>query len=142
MLRDVRIQLLVIAAIVVSNSLATRTAGDRKQAIAHRGASSYAPEHTLAAYRLALEQKADYVEQDLAVTRDGVLICLHDDTLERTSNVAAVFPDRSTNRRWVANDFTLAEIRRLDMGAWFGPNQPPMSSRRMSARVKSFATQR
>jgi glycerophosphoryl diester phosphodiesterase len=55
------------------------------------------------------------------VTRDGVLICLHDDTLERTSNVASVFPDRSTNKRWVANDFTLAEIRRLDMGAWFGP---------------------
>jgi glycerophosphoryl diester phosphodiesterase len=118
---DGRIQLLVIAAIVVSSSLATRTADGAKQAIAHRGASSYAPEHTAAAYRLALEQKADYVEQDLAVTRDGVLICLHDDTLERTSNVASVFPDRSTNKRWVANDFTLAEIRRLDMGAWFGP---------------------
>lgn len=126
---DVRLQLLVVAAIVVSSSLATRTADGRKQAIAHRGASSYAPEHTLAAYRLALDQKADYIEQDLAVTRDGILICLHDDTLERTSNVASVFPDRSTAlaargttvKRWVANDFTLAEIRRLDMGGWFGP---------------------
>jgi glycerophosphoryl diester phosphodiesterase len=97
-----------------------------KQSIAHRGASAYTPEHTLPAYRLALDQKADYVEQDLAVTRDGVLICLHDDTLERTSNAAEVFPDRSSSdarggRRWLANDFTLAEIQRLDMGAWFDP---------------------
>ena len=56
-----------------------------KQNIAHRGASAYTPEHTMAAYRLALEQGADFVEQDLAVTRDGELICLHDDTLERTT---------------------------------------------------------
>jgi hypothetical protein len=54
--------------------------------VAHRGASAYAPEHTLAAYRLALEQGADYVEQDLTLTRDGVLVCLHDDTLERTTD--------------------------------------------------------
>ncbi len=46
--------------------------------VAHRGASAYAPEHTLEAYRLALEQGADYVEQDLGLTRDGVLVCLHD----------------------------------------------------------------
>ena len=98
-----------------------------KQLIAHRGASAYAPEHTLAAYRLALEHHADYVEQDLAVTRDGVLICLHDDTLERTSNVTEIYPHRfaeasgGAGRVWIANDFTLAEIRRLDMGRWFDP---------------------
>ena len=109
-----------------------------KQAIAHRGASGYAPEHTLAAYRLAMEQHVDFVEQDLAISKDGVLICLHDDSLERTSNVEQVFPDRSTaapaapagaqarggqaeRRRWLANDFTLAEIRRLDFGSWFNP---------------------
>ena len=98
-----------------------------KQLIAHRGASAYAPEHTLAAYRLAMEHGADYVEQDLAVTRDGVLICLHDDTLERTSNVAQVYPHRLTEESavagggWIANDFSLAEIRRLDMGGWFDP---------------------
>ncbi len=93
--------------------------------IAHRGASAYAPEHTLAAYRLAIEQGADYVEQDLAVTKDGALVCLHDDSLERTTNVEDVFPDRATpdaggRKRWLAVDFTLAEIRRLDAGAWFG----------------------
>ncbi len=90
----------------------------RKTVVAHRGASAYAPEHTLASYRLALAQGADYVEQDLAVTSDGVLICLHDETLERTTNVEHVFPDR---RPWLANDFTLAEIKRLDAGSWFDP---------------------
>jgi glycerophosphoryl diester phosphodiesterase len=99
----------------------------RKTNVAHRGASAYAPEHTLAAYRLALEQGADFVEQDLAVTKDGVLICIHDPTLERTTNVEELFPDRSstitwegkTVRGWFANDFTLAEIKRLDAGSWF-----------------------
>lgn len=98
----------------------------RKLLVAHRGASAYAPEHTLAAYRLALEQGADFVEQDLAATRDGVLICLHDPTLERTTDVEQVFPDRSreTNgrRQWFAGDFTLDEIKRLDAGVWFGPS--------------------
>jgi glycerophosphoryl diester phosphodiesterase len=102
-------------------------AGTRKVSIAHRGASAYAPEHTLAAYRLAVEQGADYIEQDLALTRDGVLICLHDDTLERTTNVEEVFPERavtdaaSGRRRWFAVDFTLAEIKTLDAGSWFDP---------------------
>src|ERR687888_1884560 len=69
----------------------------RKQLIAHRGASGYAPEHTAAAYRLAMEQHAEFVEPDLAVTKDGVLICLHDDTLNRTTNIAEIFPDRSSS---------------------------------------------
>ena len=99
----------------------------KKTNVAHRGASAYAPEHTLAAYRLAIEMGADFVEQDLAVTKDGVLVCLHDATLERTTNVAEVFPDRAvsislegkTRKAWVANDFTLAEIKQLDAGSWF-----------------------
>src|SRR5512144_2664813 len=65
-----------------------------KQLIAHRGASGYAPEHTVASYQLALDQKADFVEPDLAISKDGVLVCLHDDTLERTTNIEEVFPDR------------------------------------------------
>ena len=99
----------------------------KKTNVAHRGASAYAPEHTLAAYRLAIEMGADYVEQDLAVTKDGVLICLHDASLERTTNVEQLFPDRvstqtiegKTRKAWLANDFTLAEIKRLDAGSWF-----------------------
>jgi len=112
----------------VGDIIQPRAAGARK-VIAHRGASGYAPEHTLAAYRLALEQRADYVEQDLAVTRDGILISLHDDTLERTTDVADVFParfapdppGRPPGRHWLANDFTLAELRQLDAGRWFDP---------------------
>jgi glycerophosphoryl diester phosphodiesterase len=98
----------------------------KKLLIAHRGASAYAPEHTLAAYRLAIQQGADYVEQDLAVTKDGVLICLHDESLERTTNVEEIFPERATvnaatgRRTWLAIDFTLAEIKQLDAGGWFG----------------------
>jgi glycerophosphoryl diester phosphodiesterase len=99
----------------------------RKQLVAHRGASAYAPEHTLAAYRLALEQGADFVEQDLAVTKDGVLVCIHDLSLERTTDVETVFPDRFVEdksagtpaRRWLVGDFTLDEIKRLDAGSWF-----------------------
>ena len=67
---------------------------DRSRLIAHRGASGYAPEHTFASYQTALDQKADFVEPDLAISKDGVLICLHDDTLERTTNIKDVFPDR------------------------------------------------
>jgi glycerophosphoryl diester phosphodiesterase len=99
----------------------------KKTNVAHRGASAYAPEHTLAAYKLAIEMGADYVEQDLAVTKDGVLICLHDASLERTTNVEQLFPDRvttqtiegKTRKAWLANDFTLAEIKQLDAGSWF-----------------------
>src|SRR4051812_50138445 len=102
-------------ALLVLAALARGAAG--KQLIAHRGASGYAPEHTEAAYRLALEQKADFVEPDLAITRDGILICLHDDTLERTTNVAEGFPDRATTeaiggaprRHLGANEITLPE---------------------------------
>lgn len=101
----------------------------KKLNVAHRGASGYAPEHTLAAYRLAIEQGADFVEQDLAVTKDGVLICLHDASLERTTDVEAKFPTRfsevtiegKTRKAWLANDFTLAEIKTLDAGSWFDP---------------------
>jgi len=95
--------------------------------VAHRGASAYAPEHTLDSYQLALKQGADFVEQDLQITRDGVLVCLHDLTLERTTNVKEIFPTRSREelvagipaRRWYVSDFTLRQVKRLDAGSWF-----------------------
>jgi len=97
--------------------------------IAHRGASAYAPEHSIAAYKLAIEQGADYVEPDLTLTKDGVLVCSHDPFLERVTNVAELFPDRftetkagdQTTKHWFVEDFTLAEIKRLDHGSWFDP---------------------
>jgi glycerophosphoryl diester phosphodiesterase len=115
---------LIALLFMVMSASQSGTAGAKKL-VAHRGASAYAPEHTLAAYRLALEQKADYVEQDLAVTKDLVLICLHDEALERTTNVEELFPDRAEvspatgRKQWLAVDFTLAEIKQLDAGSWF-----------------------
>ncbi len=95
--------------------------------VAHRGASAYAPENTVPAFTLAATQGATFVEIDLQRTRDGALVCLHDLTLERTTDVETVFPDRGrqvtvrseTRRQWPLADFTLAEIRRLDAGRWF-----------------------
>jgi glycerophosphoryl diester phosphodiesterase/Zn-dependent protease with chaperone function len=120
-----RVASLLVVMMVGAISVDAQNTG--KINIAHRGASGYAPEHTLTAYRLALEMKADFVEPDLAVTKDGVLICLHDPTLDRTTNVEEVFPGRSstvmwegkTVTSWLANDFTLAEIKQLDAGSWF-----------------------
>jgi glycerophosphoryl diester phosphodiesterase len=84
--------------------------------IAHRGARSLAPENTLEAARKAFAVGARMWELDVCATRDGELVVIHDETLERTSNAAEVFPHR---RPWRVQDFSLDEIRRLDFGSWF-----------------------
>lgn len=89
--------------------------------IAHRGARSLAPENTLAAAIQAYQIGADGWELDVAMSADGVLVLLHDDTLERTSNVAQLFPDR---KPWSVYDFTIAELNQLDFGAWFVESDP------------------
>ena len=91
--------------------------------IAHRGASGERPEHTLGAYRLAIEQGADFIEPDLVPTRDGVLIARHENELSGTTDVAdhAEFAARRTTKSvdgeavngWFAEDFALAEIKTL-----------------------------
>lgn len=101
-------------------------AAAQKLAIAYRGASADAPENTRRAFQLAITQHADVIAPDLAVSRDGILVCLHDDTLERTTDAATIFPDRfrltpEGEKTWLANDFTLAELRQLDAGSWMGP---------------------
>ncbi len=90
--------------------------GTRPRIVAHRGASSRAPENTVAAVRLALALGVDAVEGDLHRTRDGELVVVHDRHLRRTTNAREVFPGRDP---WRVRDFTLAEIKRLDAGAWF-----------------------
>ncbi|MEV8533002.1 glycerophosphodiester phosphodiesterase family protein [Streptomyces sp. NPDC051211] len=85
---------------------------------AHRGASAYAPENTLAAVDAAYELGVDWVENDVQRTKDGQLVVIHDDTLTRTTDVKKVFPNRTS---WKVGDFTAAEIARLDAGSWFGP---------------------
>ena len=116
-------------ALLVIDGLPTETFAQytKKTLVAHRGASEDAPEHTLEAYRLAIEQGADYVEQDLQITKDGVLVCLHDLTLERTTNIEEVFPGRYrevshagvSEKHWFVYNFTLEELKRLDAGSWF-----------------------
>lgn len=91
--------------------------------IAHRGASGYRPEHTLAAYRLAIAQGADMIEPDLVCTADGVLVARHENELGRTTDVASrpEFADRLTTTSvdgeqvtgWFSEDFTFAELRTL-----------------------------
>ncbi|WP_413376610.1 glycerophosphodiester phosphodiesterase [Alkalihalobacillus sp. 1P02AB] len=81
--------------------------------VAHRGASGYAPEHTLVAYEMGEKMKADYIEIDLQMTKDGVLIAMHD------TNV-----DRTTNGSGAVADMTLEEIKELDAGSWFNERNP------------------
>src|SRR5918992_1043990 len=85
---------------------------------AHRGASAYAPENTLAAFRLGIAQRADWIESDVQRTKDGALVLMHDTTLSRTTNVEELFPARAP---WRGADFTPAEIKRLDAGSWKDP---------------------
>jgi glycerophosphoryl diester phosphodiesterase len=94
---------------------------DRVLNIAHRGASSLAPENTLSAARKGLEVGANIWELDVQLTADGELIVIHDSTLKRTSNVEDVFPHR---RPWQVHEFTLDEIRKLDFGSWFMEQDP------------------
>ena len=84
--------------------------------IAHRGGSMLAPENTLAAFRLGVEQGSDLVEADVQRSEDGVLVLMHDTTLSRTTDVEQVFPDRAP---WRVSDFTYEEIQQLDAGSWF-----------------------
>ena len=84
--------------------------------IAHRGASGYLPEHTLEAYALAYAMGADYIEQDLVMTKDGHFIVMHDINLESTTDVEEQFPKRHRDDgKWYAVDFTLAEIKTLSV---------------------------
>jgi glycerophosphoryl diester phosphodiesterase len=87
--------------------------------IGHRGASAYAPEHTFAAYDLALEQGADYIEIDLQMTSDGVLVALHDKTLNRTADAPEGVPEQYC--RGLVSKKTLEQIKMCDAGSWFGP---------------------
>lgn len=89
--------------------------------VAHRGASYLAPESTLPAYMMARELGADYLEADLQRTADGVIIAFHDDTPERTTNVAEVFPGRESD---YIETFTYAELMELDTGSWFNEAFP------------------
>ncbi|WP_392545331.1 glycerophosphodiester phosphodiesterase family protein [Oryzobacter telluris] len=108
---------------VAAASAAAARALPHPLVIAHRGASGYRPEHTLAAYELAVRQGADVIEPDLVMTRDGVLVDRHEPEIGGTTDVAdhAEFADRCTTKQvdgapvtgWFVEDFTLAELKTL-----------------------------
>jgi glycerophosphoryl diester phosphodiesterase len=81
--------------------------------VSHRGASGYAPEHTLVSYDMGEKMHGDYIEIDLQMTKDGQLIAMHDETVDRTT-------DGTGN----VKDFTLEEIKQLDAGSWFNEKYP------------------
>ncbi|MBI3791558.1 MAG: glycerophosphodiester phosphodiesterase [Gemmatimonadetes bacterium] len=89
--------------------------------VAHRGASGWAPEHTIAAYDLALTFRADFIEQDLQRTKDSVLVILHDETLDRTL--------RGPGCQGRVNEHTLAELKACDAGTWFNERSPEKGRR-------------
>lgn len=94
---------------------------DDVQVIAHRGASAEAPEHTFAAWDLALAQGADWIEQDLQMTRDGQLVVLHDDSLDRTARGPA------EHCSGLVREKTRAQLAACDVGSWFNAEYPALA---------------
>jgi glycerophosphoryl diester phosphodiesterase len=110
------IRLLILAIFVLPNAAKENMTFAQTDpiVIAHRGASGYLPEHTLAAKALAYGMGADFIEQDVVLTKDDVPVVLHDIHLDTVSNVAEVFPDRAwKDGRFYAIEFTVAEIKQL-----------------------------
>ncbi|MFY0779509.1 glycerophosphodiester phosphodiesterase [Peribacillus simplex] len=87
--------------------------------IAHRGASGHAPEHTIPAYQLGEQMEGDYIEIDLQMTKDGRLIAMHDEKVDRT-----------TNGTGLVKDLTLAEVKKLDAGTWFNEKYPQLAKKK------------
>ena len=113
-------KVLVLASVLFSMSAYAETMEangmHNKLIIAHRGASGYLPEHTLESKALAFAQGADYLEQDLAMSKDGRLIVIHDHFLDGLTDVAKKFPDRKReDGRYYVIDFTWDELQTLEM---------------------------
>ena len=95
---------------------------------AHRGDRSLKPENTMASLRSSVG-KCDFIEIDVQLSKDMLPVIVHDDTLERTSNVKAVFLNRTP---WYVNDFTLSELEKLDLGSWFNGTYEPILTLRQA----------
>jgi glycerophosphoryl diester phosphodiesterase len=120
---------------------ALAAAEPRPLVIAHRGASGYLPEHTLAAKALAYGQGADFLEQDVVLSKDGVPVIFHDTHIDTTTDVAKKFPGRQrADGRFYALDFTLAELKQLNLTERFSPKTGKAAfPRRFPVGVGSFS---
>lgn len=111
--------------------------------IGHRGASGYLPEHTLESYQKAIDQGADFIEPDLVVTKDQVLVARHENEISETTNVKEIYPDRKTTKTvddvkitgWFVEDFTFEEIKKLKARQRL-PNRPQNENDKFS--IPSF----
>lgn len=108
-MRTLIVFMLLLVNVKVPDTVAQFTT-NRSVLIAHRGASAYAPEHTMEAYEQAVELGADCIEVDLQITKDGTLIAMHDRTVGRT-----------TDGKGPVKSYTIEEIKKLDAGSWFSP---------------------
>jgi len=106
-----------LSAIVLCFSCACHTGAERILVIGHRGDPEAAPENTLMSFRSAVAQKADYVELDTRVSADGTLYCLHDETVDRTSNAVKLMGRKKIQIQQLADK----QIDALDAGSWFDP---------------------
>lgn len=123
MVRCFIVSLIALIGTIMAPAPSAQDAGNDMLIIAHRGASGERPEHTLAAYERAIDQGADYIEPDLVVTKDGVLVSRHENEISGTTDVATreEFADRRRSKTidgrlisgYFAEDFTLAELRTL-----------------------------
>jgi len=126
LLKYISLAIVALGALVFMQNLsatATTLTGRPPLVIGHRGASGYRPEHTLAAYELAIDMGADYIEPDLVITKDSVLIARHENEISETTDVSEKreFASRKATKTidgkrvegWFAEDFTLNEIRTL-----------------------------
>jgi glycerophosphoryl diester phosphodiesterase len=134
--------LLLLATVLMATPLSARPV-----IIAHRGASGERPEHTLAAYKRAIEQGADYIEPDLVMTKDDVLVIRHENEISGTTDVAdhPEFADRRTSKTidgrpvigWFTEDFTLAELKTLHARERL-PQLRPANGGWMGERIATF----
>jgi glycerophosphoryl diester phosphodiesterase len=122
-----RLLAVLLGALVALQGCTTVPKVEPKVVIAHRGASGYLPEHSLAAKAMAYAMGVDYIEQDVVMTKDNQLVVLHDHYLDRVTDVMSRFPKRyrlvAGKKRWFAIDFTLAEIKQLKMSEGFTPDK-------------------
>jgi len=109
-----------VIAVLFMTLLLTQLFSMEKIVIAHRGASGYLPEHSMACKAMAYAMGVDYIEQDVVMTKDDQLVILHDHYLDRVTDVASVYPERKRkDGRYYVIDFTLEEIRKLKMTEGF-----------------------
>ena len=112
---------------ISKKAIEVRNTIKRDIVIAHRGSTYWTPEETEPAFRWARNIGADYLELDVQLTKDGYLVAFHDNDLLRTTNVLEVFPE---NKKPVIDDFTLAELRTLDVGTWFNKKYPSRANKK------------